>query len=631
LFLAANFVTMEEQGETTVSIRGIGTTNTEAVQVTVDRSSPLSDIKKVLADLYDRPEIAADGQFLKQMPNGATVKMHDAQKIGTRKELLYEGPPLAVVSEAIPLTNLDEFDGFDEKVDVLSPRSLRALDLQGVSPDELYYAPAECFWEPDLDRRIMQLHHDFVEAWRQDTLSMCRAQRRRILEQDVAADSELDKSTRDWMASINCSSKQDDAVDRSSLSLAAMPRFLNTSGSPEEQIAGTGGHWAGILEPHVYPLTCQFFEDLQYWMQLEKVLERSHPGLPPHARAESQPSKGPPAPAVAADRKKVSGKTAKEAVEEVERQRRRSSKQRHQALQYVVEDVESMIGVASAQRQRVHGHIQEVNSWRDHREACSQESRGPWQNQAQERNFTSAYRRCDSWHARREAVHQAQIRAEEARYEATVKLAERDVEVKKRVGRMRDMAKVKFSRQWIERRSRWLRGHAMAGKTNDAFKATLANKQHNAEARLHDRNLRVAKLIEVKKEFKALRRLMKSMAERREVRRREQRRKDVVQRLTAFADEAEAASLRMREAAGTPKGWRAKRPQHLSFMSTASPESTATLLSSSTLAATHGGAERRPVRSVKHFPRFDFGRFGAESLSGASAASGMQKSSSLPA
>ena len=88
----------------------------------------------------------------------------------------------------------------------------------------------------------------------------------------------------------------------------------------------------------------------------------------------------------------------------------------------------------------------------------------------------------------------------------------------------------------------------------------------------------------------------------------------------------------------------------------------ATLLSSSTLAATQGGAERsaavgglrvnigerrqprRPVRSVKHFPRFDFGRFGAastaydlgvglgttaafdwqaESLSGASAVSGL--------
>ncbi|CAE7578385.1 ARO1 [Symbiodinium sp. CCMP2592] len=276
-----------------VGVAGWGSGSSQAVQVTVDRSSPLSDIKKVLADLFDRPEIAADGQFLKQMPNGATVKMHDAQKIGTRKELLYEGPPLAVVSEAVPLTNLDEFDGFDEKVDVLSPRSLRALELQGVSPDELYYAPAECFWEPDLDRRIMQLHHDFVEAWRQDTLSMCRAQRRRILEQDVAADSELDRSTRDWMASINCSSKQDDTIDRSqSLSLAAMPRFLNTSSSPEEQIAGTGGHWAGILEPHVYPLTNQFFEDLQYWMQLEKVLERSHLGLPPHAGAESQPSKG---------------------------------------------------------------------------------------------------------------------------------------------------------------------------------------------------------------------------------------------------------------------------------------------------------------------------------------------------
>eukprot|EP00439_Symbiodinium_sp_Y106_P032696 s5348_g3.t3 len=81
----------------------------------------------------------------------------------------------------------------------------------------------------------------------------------------------------------------------------------------------------------------------------------------------------------------------------------------------------------------------------------------------------------------------------------------------------------------------------------------------------------------------------------------------------------------MAKACDTDTGWRAKRPQHLSFTSTASPESTATLPSSSTL-ATHIGADRRLVRSVKHFPRFDFGRFGAEALSGPSAASGMQKS-----
>ena len=229
-----------------------------------------------------------------------------------------------------------------------------------------------------------------------------------------------------------------------------------------------------------------------------------------------------------------------------------------------------------------------------------------------------------------QAVHQAQIRAEEARYEAALShcqiifvgslrpghceagrarccprlkklpcasflLLRACEEVKKRVGRMRDMAKVKFSRcsecpmgaaresdisdrQWIERRSRWLRGHAMAGKTNDAFKVhplTLSYKHllvaallsdHSQscrqpwqtsnivqrtpgmcqdfsmllvdqprQARLHDRNLRVAKLIEVKKdlrrthrtirgqqgqlqgncrlqEFKALRRLMKREA-----------------------------------------------------------------------------------------------------------------------
>ncbi|CAE7418506.1 gpt [Symbiodinium natans] len=251
-----------------------------------------------------------------------------------------------------------------------------------------------------------------------------------------------------------------------------------------------------------------------------------------------------------------------------------------------------------------------------------------------------------------QAVHQAQIRAEDTRYEATafsqrryptapshqcyretVKLAERDVEVKKRVGRLRDMAKVKFSRQWIERRTRWLRGHAMASKANDAFKVTLNNKQKNAQARIHDRNLRVAKLIEVKKEFKALRRLMNRLAEKREVRRREQRRKDVVQRLTSFADEAEAVQLRTRdrEAASTPKGWRAKRPQHLSLAATASPESTATLPTlpsptSSLVSSSTCGGERR---QLKRFPRFDFGRFGAESLT--TGASGpMQKSASLP-
>ncbi|CAE7296738.1 gpt [Symbiodinium pilosum] len=622
---------MQEQGETTVSIRALP--SNEAVQVTVDRSSPLGDIKKVLADMFDRPEIATDGQFLKQMPNGATVKMHDAQKIGTRRELLYEGPPLSAPSEGVPLTNLEEFDGYDENVEVLSPRSLRALELQGVSADELYYAPAECFWEPDLDRRIMQLHHDFFEAWRQDTLSMCRAQRLRIVKQDVGADTELDKSTRDWMKSINCS-KQDDGVDQLSVSPTSMPRFLNTAGSPEEQIAGTGGNWAGILEPHVYPLTNQFFEDLQYWMQMEKVLERAHPGdYPAHVKADNKPAKGRPVHgSMVLD---ASGRTAKEALEEVERQRRRSSRERHQILECVVADAESLVAVADAQKKRVHHHIQEVNSWRGHREACSQESRGPWQNHAQETNFANAYRRCDSWHHRREDVHKGQIRAEDARYEATVKLAERDVEVKLRVGRMRDMAKVKFSRQWIERRTRWLRGHAMASKASDASKIAIINKQKNAQARIHDRNVRVAKLIEVKKEFKALRRMMNrltSLAGRREARRREQRRQDVVKRLTSFADEAEAHS-RSREVTGTPKGWRAKRPQHLSFMSTASPESTATLFSPASTslvsASTLSGGERR---HVKRFPRFDFGRFGAESLavSGASGP-GMQKSASLPA
>mmetsp|Transcript_40253 Transcript_40253/g.93240 ORF Transcript_40253/g.93240 Transcript_40253/m.93240 type:complete len:583 (-) Transcript_40253:64-1812(-) len=582
--------------------------------------------------MFDRLEIATDSQFLKQMPNGATVKMHDAQKIGTRKELLYEGPPLALASEAVPLINLDEFDGYDEKVDVLSPRSLRALELQGVAPDELYYAPVECFWEPGLDQRVIQLHHDFFEAWRLDTLSMCRAQRDRIVEQDFGDDCELDKSTHDWMVSVNCSSRTEDGLERASYTSPSMPRFSNLASSPEEQIAGTGGNWAGILKPHVYPLTLQFFKDLEYWMQEDKVFERAHPGnFSSTPVLSSKPWKG----AAGATREALdaSGRTAQEALDEVERQRRRSSKARHDTLKYVVDNAEFMIDVAEAQKQRVCRHIKEVTAWRGHREACSQESRGQWQNFAQETNFANAYRRSEAWHGRREAVHEDQIQAEDARYEATVKLAERDVEVKRRVGRLRDTAKIRYSRQWIERRARFLQGHALACKRNDASKVAIVNKQKNAQARVHDRNVRMAKLIELKKEFKALRRLMNRLAERRERRRRQQRRQDVVMRLTSFAEEVEAIYLKSHEATRLDdKGWKSRRPLHLS-LSTTIPDSTASVFSptsgaSSASTATHG-AERRYVR---RFPRFDFGRFGAESLTAPGGqVNQMQKSASVPA
>ncbi|CAK9076276.1 unnamed protein product [Durusdinium trenchii] len=119
----------------TVSVLTLGASEEEAILITVPSHVSLGDVKKALADLFDRPEIFSDGRFLKQMPNGATVNMHDNQKLGSRKQLIYEGPALALAPEAVPLLTLEDFDGFDEKIEVESPRSLRALELQGVSPD----------------------------------------------------------------------------------------------------------------------------------------------------------------------------------------------------------------------------------------------------------------------------------------------------------------------------------------------------------------------------------------------------------------------------------------------------------------------------------------------------------------
>jgi len=237
-------IEMEEpKSMVTVSILTVGGTAEEAVLITVPRDVPLGDVKKALADMFDRPEILSDGRFLKKMPNGATVNMHDNQKLGSRKELIYEGPALALAPEAAPLLTLEEFDGFDEKVEIQSPRSLRALELQGVSLDELYYAPPECFWEPGLDTMIVNLHHDFFEAWRQDTLDMCRLQRDMVMSEDPGAEAQLDQSTRDWMISVNSSKTEGASRTEQPHEKSAIPRFYNTASSPEERILGTGGNW----------------------------------------------------------------------------------------------------------------------------------------------------------------------------------------------------------------------------------------------------------------------------------------------------------------------------------------------------------------------------------------------------
>jgi len=682
---------MEEAEEAVdVLITDLGGSADEAIAISVLPTATLASIKEELAELFERPEIVKEANFVKQMPNGATVTIHDLQKLGTRRELLYQGPPLRLPSEAPPPVSLAEFDGLDDRIEVQSPRSLRAMDLQGVSVDELYYAPVECFWEPGLDDAIINLHHDFFEAFRQDSLAMVKAQRERIVEEEGEIDeSWAEQSNREWMVSVqsNWSKGRDDATTREpSRELSApslMPKYSPYPKSADEEIAGLGGNWAGVLEPYNYPMTNEYLEGIRLWTDLDKVYERPLKGSPkdPHA-TKSGPGGSPAgvynpkrldldAPGLKARKASAEIETMVKQLKSIPReqkrpqvgglvlnthsvavvQRRKNAQARSRTMGDVKNTTDFMISVASAQKKKADEHHKDVIAWRDHREACSQESRGKWQTTGQETNFANAYRRADHWHERRAAVHQAQLDAEATRSEANIKRCTDDIAVKKRVANIRDLTRIKFARSWLDRRIRWAKCEAVVAKANDAFKTSIMNKHAEAQARVHDRNIRLSKFIEFKREYKSLRRLMQRLCEQREQARQETRRLALVGRLESLAEEAENLASRQKEAASSgqdrkhsdgedddelqdPKeGWQSRRPLHLSmstmsatslmqstdFTSPAMKTKSRMTNSSTPLAQTPTNQTEtswlpKKRSNAKRFPRFDFGRFGAESL-----------------
>jgi len=684
----------DDEGEV-VYISDVGTDAQEEVSIRASPEQTLGEVRKELADMFERVEILTEGAFVKQMPNGTTVPIHDAQKLGSRRQLLYQGPPLRPPSEAPPPVNLSEFDGFDERVEISSPRSLRAMKLQGVVPDELYYAPPEAFWEPGLDDMIMYLHYDFFEAWRLDTLAMCLAQRDRIIaEEGDGEESWAEQSHREWMDQIHDWWSQDkDNRATSKLSRVSetvpLPKMATLS-NPDEHIAGTGGNWAGILEPYSYPILNEFMEGIRHWANLEKVLERPLKGEEKDPNANRFGPGGSPGGARKPPRLDLEapGMKAMKACKEVEKlvkQLKRIKREKarpqmaglvlqtnstavvqlrknHQARTRTQNDVKNttqcMIDVAEYQRNLADEHFREVRDWREHREACSIASRGPWKTVGQETQFDIAYRRAEYWHERRDAIHQQQLEDEEERSKANLRRTKEDIVLKKNVANIRDLTRIRFARNWLDRRIRWAKNETIVAKANEAWKTSILNKHSEAQARVHDRNIRLAKFIELKREYKALRRMLQSMAESREQARQRCRRDAVINELNSMAKQAagtaekeipadvtrkltEASVDEEEDVSRGKEGWRSRRPMHLSMSAVSTPTAGATMRldMSATPTSVQGSpkswasptsAKKTPQvdqswmpqpRVVKRLPRFDFGRFGAESLTPMAAAS----------
>jgi len=80
--------------------------------------------------------------------------------------------------------SLDSFDELDPSASITSPRSLRALKLEGVLPTDVLYKPIEEFKERNLSPRLAKLRYDFFEAKRRDLLAAARRARDQILSEE---------------------------------------------------------------------------------------------------------------------------------------------------------------------------------------------------------------------------------------------------------------------------------------------------------------------------------------------------------------------------------------------------------------------------------------------------------------
>mmetsp|Transcript_31908 Transcript_31908/g.74654 ORF Transcript_31908/g.74654 Transcript_31908/m.74654 type:complete len:678 (-) Transcript_31908:64-2097(-) len=143
--------------------------------ILVDPDGSLRDVKAALASELRRPELVSEANFVTVLPNGMTVPISDAQKLGTRRILLLEGSSLTPKEEARPPRTLEDFDEFDPGEEIQSPRSLQACALEGISAEDLIYCPEDAYSAAgDVSPRRAQLRHDFFEALRQDQLASAR-------------------------------------------------------------------------------------------------------------------------------------------------------------------------------------------------------------------------------------------------------------------------------------------------------------------------------------------------------------------------------------------------------------------------------------------------------------------------
>jgi hypothetical protein len=578
-------------------------TDLEEVIVSVTEAALIREIKEILAERAERPELLEVGEILRMNPDGSTTAIKDGMKVGMKRLLGFRGCPLHPPPPERPPLSLDDFAEFDPDEDVLgSPRSVRACFLEGVGPEDLIYVPIEEYKQRGVEHRIAELWHDFFEALRQDVLRATRDTRQMLIAEEGGK----------------------------------LPMAIRQEG----RIAGTGGNWCGALEPSRCNNVQAFFIERNKMCEIDRVYRGAtkpfRPALKGSRYFSNTKSFQDEDPVLAGDnaddaaykledmlhhykrlphsKRFVQEQTLKtEATGVVQygmdaRKMHRDQGEMRRLVDHRLETAETQIAI-------VDGEIQVRNETRRLADQRAHESKPP-KSKLEHIRQGAIKKRAEYFAERRELVHENQLDFEYHRCDEMQRMLLHDQAVEARVHSHRNLRMLGFAREWTKQRIRWQMNNNSITANRDAWNAATLEKQQDASDRVDTQRLLRQKLIEYKKELKTLQRMYADLAAKREKARQDSRR-------SAVADEF--ARIAIEEAYPSPSPLRRKNFSS-SLSSTAFSSQSMGSAMELTADAPFSHLLKQP-RVVKRIARFEFPRSGSGFLSNSSMGSTMSPTS----
>lgn len=579
--------------ERTVEVTVRHATDQDEVTLIVPERCQIQAVRDALAEQINRPEVHK-AEFLKGLPNGELLPLKDTMMLGTRRVVFIRGSPLYPPPPPRAASSVEDMDEFDPEEYIESPRSLQACALEGLNPKDLIYAPLELYYEEgvNVDARIGEMWYNFFEALRQDHLASVRATRWHLIDQEEEADP-FGGLTIEYIAS------------------------------------GNAGRWSGSLEQCHYPNVHEFFREHVEMSKEAYLYQNASPtfqrgqhdrfggttlkSLPP----DSEPILTGDTPHQAAEKLRhvlTELKQVRNSDKYVEEQRLKTEAegivQRRENIKKLRREqaearrlVDRRIETAQAQVAIKDGEIQYTQWLRrdlDKRATAALLAGRPPPTKLQEKNNAIARERAEYFAKRREVVHEQQLDYEAWRSDQLERQLLIDQAIEERVQQHRNMAGLRYAREWVRRRIRWTQNNNKVGKGIEEWNNATLAKHEAAQQRLDTQKALKQKWIEYRRELQSLRRLYAEMAQIREQAKADVRRQHVSEEFmrmsgVAFGDSSRSGSQRT-----SPKSTRSSP----SRKKAKSPSSSG---ASSPLSSPHvsGGRVRRRQ------PRFDFPRLGA--------------------